>query len=445
MLLVASCLATATRQPHILFIVADDFGYNDVGYHQSTRDHPRPHPANPDGRPTTDASAGVMPTPTLDALAGEGTKLEMYYVQPLCSPTRATFMTGRYSFHTGIGPDVICTSCGNPYGLPPRETLLPELLGAAGYMTASIGKWHLGDCDKRYLPTARGFDHFMGYMAGAQDYYNHVADFRNGSASPTDDLPPCVGKSVQHNYSTTLYVAEATRVVDAHAAAWGASSSADSDVAAKPLFMYLAFQSVHNPYDVPPPSIVDVNRTFPAIVTYDRRIYAGMVKALDLAVDAVVSAWKRASLWDDTVLVFTTDNGGIEFGNNYPLRGTKVGLVSFTVTFVRMLLTIWFAPLQYVCRFSKKVYVWEGGVRGVGFVRGTNSALAPVVANASSVELMHSTDWLPTLLHLAGVPLIEVDATPANAGSAALRPGGSHIVKAKVGHFETLPLDGYVL
>ena len=110
-----------------------------------------------------------------------------------------------------------------------------------------------------------------------------------------------------------------------------------------------------------------------------------------------------------------------------------------------MLLTIWFAPLQYVCRFSKKVYVWEGGVRGVGFVRGTNSALAPVVANASSVELMHSTDWLPTLLHLAGVPLIEVDATPANAGSAALRPGGSHIVKAKVGHFETLPLDGYVL
>jgi len=388
-------------KPHVLFIVADDFGYNDVGYHQSTRAIPRPHPANPKGRPTTDASAGVMPTPTLDALAGEGTKLEMYYVQPLCSPTRATFMTGRYSFHTGLGPDVICTSCGNPYGLPPRETLLPELLSAAGYATAAIGKWHLGDCDKRYLPTARGFDHFLGYMAGAQDYYNHVGDFRNGSATATDALPSCVGDAVKHNYSTTLYVAEASRVVDAHAAA----------SAAKPLFMYLAFQSVHNPYDVPPPSIVDVNATFPAVVEYDRRIYAGMVKALDLAVDAVVSAWKRAGLWGDTVLIFTTDNGGIEFGNNYPLRGAKV-------------------------------HVWEGGVRGVGFVRGTNSALARVAANASSVQLMHSTDWLPTLAHIAGVALVETPATAAYAGSAALRPGGATTLHAKVDRYQTLPLDG---
>lgn len=117
-----------------------DFGYNDVGYHQSTPSAPKPHPANPRGEATTDAAAGVMPTPTLDQLASEGTKLEMYYVQPLCSPTRATFMTGRYPFHTGLGPDVICTSCGDPYGLPSREILMPALLREAGYTTAAIGK-----------------------------------------------------------------------------------------------------------------------------------------------------------------------------------------------------------------------------------------------------------------------------------------------------------------
>ena len=103
------------------------------------------------------------------------------------------------------------------------------------------------------------------------------------------------------------------------------AATADLDLdLTKPLFLYLAFQSVHNPYDVPPPSVVDVNATFPGIVPYSRRIYAGMVQALDMAVTDVVAAFKAGGLWDDTVLVFTTDNGGIGIGNNYPLRGMKV-------------------------------------------------------------------------------------------------------------------------
>ena len=421
--------------PHILFIVADDFGYNDIGYHQSTPSVAKPHPANPSGRATTDAAAGVMPTPTLDKLAAEGTKLEMYYVQPLCSPTRATIMTGRYPFHTGLGPDVICTSCGDPYGLPAREVLAPALLSAAGYATAAIGKWHLGDCDERYLPTFRGFDHFMGYMSGAQSYYHHSGDFRNGSAG--DGLPPCVGASVANNYSTLLYADEAARIVRWHAesssVADDGSSFAEptSAQAAKPLFLYLAFQSVHNPYDVPPPSIVDVNATFPKITNYNRRIYAGMVQCLDDAVASVVHAFQAGGLWDDTVLIFTTDNGGIEIGNNFPLRGMKV-------------------------------LTWEGGVRGVSFVRGTNSNIAKVKANVSSVELMHSTDWLPTLAHLANLgatsatpaattttpTTIDLVSSPAAAdgsesGSAMLRPGGKTVLRAKIGDLVTLPLDGY--
>ena len=107
---------------------------------------------------------------------------------------------------------------------------------------------------------------------------------------------------------------------------------------------YLALQSVHNPYDVPPLSTVDINKTFPEIVDYTRRIYAGMLYAMDVAVGRVEDIYKQAGLWDDTVLVFTTDNGGIGPGSNFPLRGAKVLL-------------------------------WEGGIRGVSFVRGTNSGL----------------------------------------------------------------------
>merc|ERR1719460_276725 len=106
--------------------------------------------------------------------------------------------------------------------------------------------------------------------------------------------------------------------------------------------MYLAFQSVHNPYDMPPVSLVDVNKTYPEIPDETRRIYAGMMQALDMAIGNVTEAFRRAGLWENTIMVFTTDNGGIGPGNNYPLRGTKV-------------------------------HDWEGGIRGAAFVRGTDS------------------------------------------------------------------------
>ena len=118
--------------PHLLFLLADDLGFNDLGYTQNTAT-----PINPTGAPTTSAAAGVLRTPTIDKLASEAVKLSSYYVQPLCSPTRATIMTGRYPQHTGIGPDVIEIS--EPYGLPARETLLPELLRAHGnYSTHAV-------------------------------------------------------------------------------------------------------------------------------------------------------------------------------------------------------------------------------------------------------------------------------------------------------------------
>lgn len=120
--------------PHILFILVDDYGWNDIGFHQNATSS-----ANPDGLPTTST---LLRTPHLDALAAEGVRLEAYYVQPVCSPTRGAIQTGRYPSHTGIGPGVIPPAA--PYGMPKEEVFLSEVLRGAGYATAAIGKWHLG-------------------------------------------------------------------------------------------------------------------------------------------------------------------------------------------------------------------------------------------------------------------------------------------------------------
>ena len=134
-------LPTTARPPHILILLADDYGWNDIGYHANHSAMGYYNGANPSKAPTTNAAAGIMRTPHLDRLAAEGRKLESYYVQPLCSPTRSAFMTGRYPSHTGIGPDVLVENV--PYGVPAREKYIAEHLKQAGYATHAVGKWHL--------------------------------------------------------------------------------------------------------------------------------------------------------------------------------------------------------------------------------------------------------------------------------------------------------------
>jgi len=329
------------QPPHILLVVADDYGYNDVGYHQKKGT-------------TTNV---MLLTPTLDRLASEGRTLENYYVQPLCSPTRGTIMTGRYPSHTGIGPSVI--RCTMPYAMPKAEVLLPELLKRDSYQTHMIGKWHLGLCDERMTPTYRGFDSFTGYLLGAEDYFNHTRsdsgftglDLRNSTTlSDANTMPPTTHLAYG-TYSTDVFVSAVERVVGA----W-----AEGDA---PLFVYLPFQSVHAPLQAPAKYI----DKYPASMNKNRRTYAGMVSALDDAVARVEAAYVRAGIWNNTLLVFTTDNGGPSgSANNFPLRGHKAT-------------------------------AWEGGVHGVAFVRGYG-----IPAGTTTKELMHSTDWLPTLAGLAG-------------------------------------------
>ena len=146
------------QQPHILFILADDYGWNDIGYHANHSAEGYYNSANPTNAQTTTVAAGMMRTPTLDRLAAEGCKLESYYVQPLCSPTRGTIMTGRYPSHTGIGPDVLVENV--PYGMPAREKFLPEYLREAGYKTHAIGKVrlsiHTATCCANFGSSAAG-------------------------------------------------------------------------------------------------------------------------------------------------------------------------------------------------------------------------------------------------------------------------------------------------
>lgn len=319
----AGWAAETAPRPNVVFLLADDLGWADVGFH-----------------------GGEIKTPHLDRLAAEGARLDRFYVQPVCSPTRAALMTGRYPMRYGLHVGVVRPWA--TYGLPLDERILPQALKEAGYRTAITGKWHLGHFEPAYLPTRRGFDHQYGHYNGALDYNTHE---RDGGFDWHRDDKVCRDEG----YTTHLVAREAVRLITTHDAS-------------RPLFLYVPFNAVHGPYQVPAKYTEAYGH-----LTGTRRTYAGMITTMDDAIGQIVGALEQKGMRGNTLIFFCSDNGGPAPGvitSNGPLRAGKGTL-------------------------------YEGGVRVPAVAVWPGRIRAGSIVNAP----LHMVDWYPTLLKLAGVSL----------------------------------------
>jgi arylsulfatase A-like enzyme len=320
LLLLLACPSPAAEKPNIIHILADDMGYADAGFNGGTE----------------------IRTPNLDAIAKGGAILSSFYVQPVCSPTRSALMTGRYPCSTGIYTVV---RPGAHWGLKLEEKTLAQVLRDAGYETAISGKWHLGEFEEAYRPTRRGFDHQYGLWFGAIDYYTHLRDgvldwHRNDEPSKDE------------GYSTHLIAKEACRII----------REKNPD---KPLFLYLPFNAVHGPHQVPE-SYCEPYANLKGV----RRTYAGMLSAMDEAIGQVLAALDEKKMRENTLIIFSSDNGGPEPGkvtSNGPLR-------------------------------AGKGTIYEGGIRVCAFANWPGHIPAGKTIN----EPLHAVDWYPTLTKLVG-------------------------------------------
>jgi arylsulfatase A-like enzyme len=254
--------ASAADKPNIVYIVADDIGWKDVGFH----------------------NAKDIQTPNLDKLAKEGMRAEQFYVMHMCTPTRAALMTGRYPFRYGLQTLVIPSK--GTYGLSLDEKTLPELLKDAGYQTEMVGKWHLGHADQKYWPRQRGFDYHYGAIIGEIDYFTREA---HGVLDWQRD-----NKAVREpGYVTQLLGKDAVRVIDEH----------DTK---KPLYLYLAFTAPHAPYQAPE----DYVARYKNIEDPTRRAYAAQITCMDDEIGKVVAALEKNKMRENTIIIFHSDNGG---------------------------------------------------------------------------------------------------------------------------------------
>jgi arylsulfatase A-like enzyme len=264
---------SSQSRPNIVFILVDDVGWNDVGYHGSD-----------------------IATPNIDALAQSGVKLERSYVFPICSPTRAALMTGQNPLKFGIDSPMALDGT-----LPLDLTLLPERLKSAGYDTWLVGKWHLGHTAMASLPNARGFDHSYGLLNGWVDHYTHV--FNGGLDWQRN------GTSIrEEGHTTALLTKEARGLIDQHDGS-------------NPFFLYMAYDAPHTPLQF----IDGVAKSYPEIEDMDRRVYAEMMTDLDAHIGQLVGTLETKGLMENTLIVLMSDNGGDKplGSSNAPLKGGK--------------------------------------------------------------------------------------------------------------------------
>lgn len=327
-LIPAAARAAGEAPPNILFILADDMGWADLGVY-GQRDYA---------------------TPNLDRLAAQGVRFTQGYANSaVCSATRFGLITGRYQYRLRGGLEEPIG--GNALGLPPEHPTLPSLLKARGYRTALFGKWHLGALPK-YGPLKSGYDEFFGNTGGAVDYFTH-------KAGVGADLPPDLFEGEVRVDKAGYY----TDLIAEHGQAFLRRQSA-----AQPFLLSLHFTAPHWPWEGPRDEAVsrqlkNLNHTDGGSL----KKYGEIVGALDAAVGRVLTTLEAQGLTENTLVVFTSDNGGERFSNTWPFSGQKSELL-------------------------------EGGIRVPTLLRWP----ARVKAGQVSEQVVISMDWLPTLLAAAG-------------------------------------------
>lgn len=345
MLGVAGARATGSAgsaRPDIWFILSDDQGYNSIGFHNKD-----------------------LITPNVNELVQNGRELTRQYVYKFCSPTRTSFVSGRLPIH--VNQENSATE--QPLaGIPVGMTTIAERLNATGYSCHQVGKWHCGQASKKHIPSGRGFNTSLGFFNFGEDHYTQIRggqaeaqwleDFtvkaRGGANCQGVDLWKTDAPAYGYNgsYAGYMYTEEAIRVIK------------ERD-AAKPLFMFTAFQNIHPPLQVPsaymqryktPEMQTDVN---------------GMITFLDESIGNITKVVKSEGMWDNMLIVFSADNGGYlgNGGDDTPRRGGKFG-------------------------------DFEGGTRVNSFISG---GFVPAAVRGTPVDgMVHIADWYATFLHLAG-------------------------------------------
>jgi arylsulfatase A-like enzyme len=315
--------------PNIVFIVADDLGYADLSCY---------------GRPD-------IITPNIDGMAVKGVRfLQAYANSAVCSATRTALITGRYQYRLPIGLEEPLV--GRDVGLPTDHPTLPSLLKKAGYSTTLVGKWHLGLLPK-FGPLQSGYDHFYGFRGGTVDYYTHA----NQRADLWDDDV----QVHQMGYLTDMLGSRAVDVVNGYAKL------------ARPFLVSLHFNAPHWPWEAPGDE-AESNRLRSASSLFDfdggtQKTYQRMIQEMDLQIGRVLEALHANGLAENTIVIFTSDNGGERFADTWPFTGRKTELL-------------------------------EGGLRIPAII----SWPARIPHGRTTDQVAISMDWMPTLLAAANVP-----------------------------------------
>jgi len=343
--------ATAQR-PNVILIMTDDVGYGDIGSYGS-RD---------------------IKTPHIDRLAREGVKLTDFYAAPQCTPTRAALITGRYQQRVRMDRALGPLPAALDDGLAPNGRSLPQLLKNHRYATGLIGKWHLG-WKPAFGPNAHGFDYFYGFLSGYIDFYTHRRsdgghDLFENTAPVHDD-----------GYMTDLITMRSLRFIEQHAAT--------------PFFLEVSYNAAHWPFQPPEqPSVAANNSAFQgpgAVVPATRKDYIAMLERADAGVGQILRKLDALKLAQDTLVIFTNDNGGEWLSNNAPL-------------------------------FHRKDTLWEGGIRVPAIMRwpgripaGTVSAQAGITMDLTASILAATGAPIPANAKLEGLNLLPIlqGASPA--------------------------------